>query len=335
MYIVEPNEWAIRAVGRSVVEQLTNQNLLSAAVTSSSWGLHRKLIHFGSLHTILKNGQLRALSTTNQHVLSVFHLLPKRSTATWLPALAKHLGVLHTASQLTRAALIAHGVPEHFIRIIPLGVDLTVFKPTTPETKVTLRRQLNIPPEALVIGSFQKDGVGWGEGLQPKLEKGPDIFVATAAAVAKQHSVHVLLVGPARGYVKRALQQCGIAVTSVGHLGSAQAVAAHYAVLDAYLIASRVEGGPLMLLEAWAAGVPVVSTRVGMVPDVAVDGKTALLADVEDVPRLTQHLSRLLTNRGQGHSLVTAARQEVQQYDWATISRRYWSELYQPLLTTL
>lgn len=335
LYVVEPNEWAIRAVGASIAGQLTQQGLLTAAITASAWGLKKKIIHFGSLHTILKNGKPRRLATTNRYALTVFHLLPGRSNTTWLLSLAKHLGVLHTASQLTRTALIANGVPENLIRVIPLGVDLTVYKPALPETKASLRRRLNIPPEAFVVGSFQKDGIGWGDGLQPKLEKGPDIFVATVAAVAKQQLVHVVLVGPARGYVERALQERGIAITNIGHFKSATAVAAYYAALDAYLISARIEGGPLMLLEAWAAGVPVVSTRVGMVPDVAADDKTALLADVEDVPMLTQQLSRLLNNRDQRHSLVTAARQEVQQYDWAKISHRYWSELYQPLLTTL
>lgn len=335
LYVVEPNAWAIRAVGSQVVSQINEQGLLTAAITASAWGLTKKIVHFGSLHTILKSGRRRRLTAANQHVLSVWHLLPGRSNGQVLPALIEQLKIIHTASQLTREALIAHGVPENVIRVIPLGVDSGLFQPAVPETKATLRRHLNIPSRAFVIGSFQKDGVGWEGGFQPKLEKGPDIFVETVATVAKQHSVHVLLVGPARGYVQRALQERGIAVTSVGHVSSPRAVAPYYAALDAYLISARIEGGPLMLLEAWAAGVPVVSTLVGMVPDVARDGKTALLAPVADVTALVRQLVRLIESAELQRSIVAAADEEVKRYDWEKIGQRYWSELYQPLLTTL
>lgn len=335
LYVVEPNVWAIRAVGSQVVAHNNERGLVTATITASPWGLTRKIIHFGSLHTILKNGQPRRLAADNQYVLSVWHLLPGRSNGQWLPTLARQLGVIHTASQLTREALVAYGVPENVIRVIPLGVNGTLFRPATLEAKARLRRELKISPGAFVIGSFQKDGVGWHGGFQPKLEKGPDIFVETVAAVAKQHPVHVLLVGPARGYVERALYQHGIAVTSVGPVESTPAVAPYYAALDAYLISARIEGGPLMLLEAWAAGVPVVSTRVGMVPDVARDGQTALLAPVAEVPTLVQHIFRLVESRELQRALAGAARQEVKRYDWAKIGQRYWSELYQPLLTKL
>ena len=43
--------------------------------------------------------------------------------------------------------------------------------------KINLRRELNIPETSFLIGSFQKDGNGWGRGEEPKLIKGPDIFL--------------------------------------------------------------------------------------------------------------------------------------------------------------
>jgi len=72
--------------------------------------------------------------------------------------------------------LIEYGVKEEKIVVIPLGIDLSIFKPYSEKERKKLRKKLKIPLDKTIIGSFQKDGIGWGEGLKPKWEKGPDIF---------------------------------------------------------------------------------------------------------------------------------------------------------------
>ena len=67
---------------------------------------------------------------------------------------------------------------------IPLGVNTSLFNLPKKNTKETLRRSLGIPNHAIVIGSFQKDGSGWKDGLDPKLIKGPDLFVSTLKLLA-------------------------------------------------------------------------------------------------------------------------------------------------------
>ena len=51
-----------------------------------------------------------------------------------------------------------------------------------------IKHNLGIPEDYLVIGSFQKDGEGWGEGLKPKLIKGPDIFIETIKLIKQKRS---------------------------------------------------------------------------------------------------------------------------------------------------
>jgi glycosyltransferase involved in cell wall biosynthesis len=53
-----------------------------------------------------------------------------------------------------------------------------------------------------------------------------------------------------------------------------------------YLVTARQEGGPKAVLEAMATGVPLVTTRVGQVPDVVIHGDNGLIADVDDVDGL-------------------------------------------------
>ena len=58
---------------------------------------------------------------------------------------------------------------------MPICIDDNYFKNIL--NKTDLRKKFNIPQSAFVIGSFQKDGNGWGEGNEMKLIKGPDILI--------------------------------------------------------------------------------------------------------------------------------------------------------------
>src|SRR5207244_46397 len=60
---------------------------------------------------------------------------------------------------------------------IRIGVDLEHFGLQTPSSRSEARTELRVPQHAFVVGSFQKDGVGWGEGREPKLIKGPDLLL--------------------------------------------------------------------------------------------------------------------------------------------------------------
>ena len=100
--------------------------------------------------------------------------------------------------------------PERVFRI-PIGIDLENFPPVDAQLREAARAALGLPADAFVVGSFQKDGVGWGEGLEPKLVKGPDVLVAALGAGPRDASeLVVLLTGPARGYVRRELERLGI-----------------------------------------------------------------------------------------------------------------------------
>ena len=114
-----------------------------------------------------------------------------------------------------------------------------------------------------MIGSFQKDGVGWGDGLESKLIKGPDILVQTLFEVSKSREIKVLLIGPSRGYVTNKLTEFGVKFKHV-QVKDYDEMPQFYNALDLYLITSREEGGPKGLIEALACSVPIVSTPVGM-----------------------------------------------------------------------
>src|SRR4051812_10699441 len=107
--------------------------------------------------------------------------------------------------------VLATGIDRAKVHRIPIGIELAYFRPATPELRRAARVRLRLPESAFVVGSFQKDGDGWGEGTTPKLVKGPDRLVeALALARRAVPELHVLLSGPARGYVRNGLAAAGI-----------------------------------------------------------------------------------------------------------------------------
>src|SRR5205823_6518925 len=159
------------------------------------------------------------------------------------------------------------------VRRIPIGVDTDAFRPGD--------RTLDLPGSAFVVGSLVKDGVGWGEGLEPKAIKGPDVFLETIELLTPRiPELFVLLTGPARGFVKAGLERLGVPYR---HLSvPAAELPVVYRALDVCLVASRQEGGPKAVLEAMASGVPLVTTRVGQATDLVRNGENGFLVDVGD-----------------------------------------------------
>ncbi len=154
---------------------------------------------------------------------------------------------------------------------------------------------MGIPDATVVIGSFQKDGNGWGEGNEPKRIKGPDIFVEVVKRLKEKiPNVLVLLTGPSRGFVKRGLSAAG--VPFVHRLLDRYAEVGHYyQAIDLYLVTSRDEGGPKAILESMASGVPLVTTRVGQAIDLVRHQENAWMVESEDVDGLTHWAQAALT----------------------------------------
>jgi len=319
-YVVEPGEWVIKWDGYSLTKNLNQKGLLKARTTTLPLGLKKQIIHFGSLHT------WRSAHNSNKKILTCFHLDPKNPRIKNLEQTEKQIDLFHTSCQITRNKLIEIGIPKKKIVVIPLGINLALFK---PKSKKKIREKLGLPLNQPIIGSFQKDGEGWGKGEKPKTIKGPDILVQTITRL-KKYKPFVLLTGPARGYVKKELARRKIPYKHF-YLKNYPSIAKLYPALDFYLITSRIEGGPKQILEAWASGVPVVATTVGMIPDIAQDQHNALLSKPE-IKGLVQKSSLLLNNKPLQKKLVKNGLIAVKDYDWRKISQKYYQEIYKKII---
>lgn len=179
-------------------------------------------------------------------------------------------------SQRAERLLSLLGLPTAHV---PYVVDTSLFHPLPPEERKRLRARLGLPESAYLIGSFQRDTEG-RDLLSPKLVKGPDTFFAI---VGKLHTsgrhIHIVLAGPRRMWLKRMLAEAGIPFTFIGvECGAADDLKQNtldqktinelYNVVDLYIVASRLEGGPKAVLECAAAGTRIIAPTVGQVPDV-------------------------------------------------------------------
>ncbi len=215
------------------------------------------------------------------------------------------------------------GVAGERVHRIPIGIELERFPLVTPEGRAAARRELDLPASAFVVGSFQKDGVGWGDGEEPKAIKGPDVLVDALALLAERvDDLVVLLTGPARGFVRRGLAERGVAHVH-RLLPSRDALARAYRALDATVVASRQEGGPKSVLESMATGIPLVSTRAGQATEIVVDGVSGLLVAVEDVEGIAAALQRIRHEPDLVERLRTGGRATAEQNAHAALAPRW------------
>lgn len=337
-YVVETAAWSIRHDGQCLTALMDN-----ARITTEFRGLRNTIIHFGSLNTFITENGIRNIHPSNQVIVTCFHINPGDVRNQYIKAADKVVSLWHTSCSSTKKELIEIGIPEVKITTIPLGVDREEFRPVDKNDKARRRAELGIPDGAFVIGSFQKDGKGWGEGLEPKLIKGPDVFCDVLAQLKENgHMIFALLTGPARGYVKNRLEKAGIPYRH-DFLASPNDVADYYKASDLYIITSREEGGPKSILESWASGVPLVSTKVGMAPDIVrpflshgdTEGKeelckkNALLCDIEDVEGLADACEAVIEKKINVTAMIENALADVKNFDWSVIAERYEKELYE------
>jgi glycosyltransferase involved in cell wall biosynthesis len=187
-----------------------------------------------------------------------------------------------------RAGLEAGVGREEQYRVVPNGVALERFA-AEPRP---------VPGRVLMLGRLAR-------------QKRPDVAV-TAFARARRDAGHARLViggdGPDRDAVEAQIAAEGLG-DSVELLGTHGDVPSLLAEAHCLLLASDYEGCPYSVIEAMAAGVPVVATRAGGVPELVEDGRTGLLADTGDAEGLARALATVLADPESARRLGAAGRE--------------------------
>lgn len=226
--------------------------------------------------------------------------------------------------------LLDAGISKQKVHKIPIAINLDHFSLTTSKKRSSARQRLGIPKYAVVVGSFQKDGLGFKIGKEPKMIKGPDTLLEVAAILkGRIDGLHFLLTGPARGFVKAGLERIGIPFTHVVERDYRN-LETNYHAIDAYLVTSREEGGPRAILEAMATGVPIVSTRVGQAVDLIIHENNGWLSDVEDAEALAYWTELAVGKEYSRSDMQSRGRVTAEENCWAAqmpLWRNFFSEI--------
>jgi glycosyltransferase involved in cell wall biosynthesis len=195
------------------------------------------------------------------------------------------------------------GRPDAF-SVVPLGFDLARF--THAEThRGELRAELGVPPGSPMVGIVAR--------LVPI--KAHEVFVAAARHLhAQRPDAHFVIVGDGerRAELAQLVSAGGEAFCAAVHfLGWRADLARIYADLDVVTLTSRNEGSPVALIEAMAAGRPVVATRVGGVPDVVEHGRRGLLVEMDDALGLAEQVLQVLASPEDGASMGREGRRHA------------------------
>ncbi len=320
--------WAIDEQARRTAESLPAPLRATVVRYVPSW-IAGKTVHFIHRYAALEDELAARLARRNRVLLTWTHGGALAETTPELDALVRQFERLaprfdrvHVQSSLYVPVVERLGVPPDRVTLLPLGVDVDRFVPVDGGRR-RVRAKLGLRPETLYVGSFQRDGDD-----APKLVKGPDLLVEFAARLrARVPGIVLLLAGPARGWIRRALDARGVPYHYLGVVPVPVLVQCFQAC-DLYVITSREEGGPMALLEALSSGVPVVSSRVGMAVDVIDPEVNGELAAVGDVQTLVDAASRLLEDNDRAVRVARAARATALRYDWRTLGKLYAERLY-------
>lgn len=234
-----------------------------------------------------------------------------------------------TVSEVTRRHLIFHGVPEQKIHTIPNGVDLKIFSNDRP----ALRSADEIRSELKVI--YTGTTSPW-QGVQHAIE--------AIALYRRDAEATLRLVGPSRKKEQNAIESLIRKLKLEDYVSLEPAVSKQqlnrmYHQADVMLAPlTRCDRNtnqgccPLKILEAMAAGIPVVSSRLAVVEELIDDGINGMLVRPNSGKAIKDALQQLVDQADCRHAMVTAARKKIEQmYCWSNATSKL-IELYESTL---
>ena len=209
------------------------------------------------------------------------------------------------------------GVPAQKLVVIPNALPEEVFQQTEP--------------------AFSRDGktlrIGMVARMNEKVKNHPALLQAVALLMQEIPDIEVFLAGDGklRPDLEKMAADLGIA-SNIHFLGERQDIPAILAGLDISVLTSTSESSSNAILEAMAAGLPVVATRVGGTPELVQHGETGFLVDSGDEAQLVEALRTLLQNESLRRQFGLRGREFARtRFGVASIQRQY-EDLYTAVL---
>jgi len=224
-------------------------------------------------------------------------------------------------SQATAAAHRSAGmVSKSHLSVIGNGIDVDAWRPDA-HGRAKARRELGVRNEFLWLAV----------GRLETVKDYPSLLLAMTRTPEKARLI-VLGAGPREGELMELADRLGLK-RRVRFAGFEPNVVRWMRAADGFVLSSRYEGLPMVLLEAGACGVPVVATDVPGTREVVVDGQTGWLAPAGDAPKLAKTMKKLMCMRpDERRAMEERARRHVTEHFSLEAVLDRWERLYADLL---
>jgi L-malate glycosyltransferase len=136
--------------------------------------------------------------------------------------------------------------------------------------------------------------------------------------------------GPLEGKIRNLVQEMKLAGVDFKGVAARSEIGRFYDQADIFINASRLDNMPVSVLEAFASGMPVVSTEPEGMRHLVEHGRTGLLSSPGDAAALAQNVIRILQDSELAYGLVLNARDEFERYSWPVV-REQWLKVYRDL----
>lgn len=236
---------------------------------------------------------------------------------------------------LSRIVFVSEALRRDFMRAVPIRPELATVIPNGIDALkfsagdgAAFRKEFEIGDDEFVVGAVGSPG---------RHAKGLDILLDVAATLkTSSPGSRVVLVGDLEGGRGNKIlkQRTALGLTrDVIITGFRGDVNRALAAFDVYALTSRSEGFSLSLVEAMAAGLPVVATRCGGPELILDDGVTGILVENESVESIANAIVALRANPKERHRLGVAARDQARKRFTLDAQIRAYDELYQEVLS--
>jgi glycosyltransferase involved in cell wall biosynthesis len=136
--------------------------------------------------------------------------------------------------------------------------------------------------------------------------------------------------GPTEAGIRALVTQLGISGINFAGIASRDQIGGYYDRADIFINASRLDNMPVSILEAFAAGTPVITTAPEGMKYLVDHERTGLLSDPGDPIALAQNVTRVLKDSELASRMALNANNELARYSWG-IARKQWLDLYRSL----
>jgi L-malate glycosyltransferase len=232
--------------------------------------------------------------------------------------------VLANSASVARAVTAEDGIPSGAVMVVPNFVEAAAFDPYPAELRARLLDQFGIPPAAVIVGIVAR--------LSP-VKDHATLLRAAEPLLAERPQLHVLVIGDGPLRVQLQAQAAamphGERIHFTGHLSNEPNP---HGLLDISVLSSVTEGFPNAVVEAMAAGKPVVATAVGGTLDAVREGETGQLVPPGNPTELARALETLLANPELRLAYGAAGRVRAREMYHADSVLGQLSEWYESLL---